>query len=573
MNHALPIRYHIAVLAVLGVVVRVLAAEPQSERPADSTDALFDPGHFLHVEIQLDPKDWHALRISHWLRKGSTGDVLPENAYPYFKADVTVDGRKFRSVGVRKKGYIGTAVSTRPSLKIKLDEYVKNQRFAGLDMLTFNNNYQDESQARQWLAYYVMRKAGVPAPRCNLARVVVNGENLGVYTHIESVRKPYIERQFKNTKGDLYEGFGGDFTTNRFHRFIHKWGKEKDGASLRKLLDLLQQTAPASVTHIGRVLDLDSFITFWAATSLVNHWDSFPGNQNNVYIYRNPASERLHFMPWGADTSFAQSWQPYSVIGGAFLCRQLWKRPEVQARYRKEMQRLLNEVWDEKMLLGELEKIADLSRMHWTVDASEVAAAHTQIRMFIEKRRQEVQAELDAPPREFREWKPSPATPAAPAKMMEVSGTFSTLMQGPITDELSSVVRFDTGTASVEFTVDGTKRRPFERYGVVAHQKQVWAWWKDHPGIGMVAADPSGKLEWRISLMLDPHQARSGVTNLSVDTIAVKAALIQGPPGATNRQWRVPRNVTGTVDLEAFDLKIGGKVSGSFRLNTTAFDP
>lgn len=481
---------------------------------------------------------------------------------------MTIGGRKFKSVGLRKKGYIGTAVSTRPSLKIKLDEYVKDQELGGLAMLTFNNNYQDESQARQWLAYSVMRKAGVPAPRCNLARVVVNGEDLGVYTHIESFRKALFERHFKNSNGDLYEGYGGDFTTNRFHRFVHKWGKDNNLSQLRKLLDLLQRSAPASPAEIGELLDLESFITFWAATVLVNHWDSFPGNHNNVYIYADPGSKKLHFMPWGADTSFGESWPPHSVKGAAQLCRRLWQMPEIQARYRKEMQRLLDSVWDEKTLLVELEKVSALCPDHLTLETGEVVASQAQIRTFIVNRRKEVQTELDAPPQPFREWLPPQGPATEPPKMMEIFGTFSAVMQGPTTNSLQATP-FESGSASIEFTAAGQSHKPFTRYGAVAYQSQTVR--KGCPSIRIVAVDDSPRLQWSLGFILDPHQARSGATNLTIDGFSVQSLLTQGLPGATNRQWRWGRNLSGTFSLEKFTRELGGEVSGTFRLKTEAF--
>src|SRR5690606_12426430 len=97
----------------------------------------------------------------------------------YFPARVTIDGAVIDNVGVRKKGFLGSLLMGRPSLKLRLDELVPGQRHAGLDRLTLNNNRQDGSRIRQCLAYARFRAAGVPAPRCNFARVTVNGESLG----------------------------------------------------------------------------------------------------------------------------------------------------------------------------------------------------------------------------------------------------------------------------------------------------------------------------------------------------------------------------------------------------------
>ena len=37
----------------------------QIQKPGPSpSDALFDPSRVIQIEIRLDPKDWHALRIN-----------------------------------------------------------------------------------------------------------------------------------------------------------------------------------------------------------------------------------------------------------------------------------------------------------------------------------------------------------------------------------------------------------------------------------------------------------------------------------------------------------------------------
>ena len=77
---------------------------------------------------------------------------------------MTVDGRLLPNVAVRKKGFFGSLSETRPSLKVKFDEYVGGQQLNSLDRLTLNNNLQDPSELKQCLTYFLMRKAGVPAP-------------------------------------------------------------------------------------------------------------------------------------------------------------------------------------------------------------------------------------------------------------------------------------------------------------------------------------------------------------------------------------------------------------------------
>ena len=116
--------------------------DPHKNRAAP----LFASQKILRVDIHLDPEDWMALRTSH--RIAEPGRIA-EDPYKYYQADVDIDGVRIPAVGVRKKGFFGSVVSTRPSIKIRFDRWKKEQDFYGLDQLTLNNNVQDASQLHQ----------------------------------------------------------------------------------------------------------------------------------------------------------------------------------------------------------------------------------------------------------------------------------------------------------------------------------------------------------------------------------------------------------------------------------------
>lgn len=441
----------------------VCSFSPRAQAAAfTADDDLFALDRVIQIEVTMDPDGWHALRISHRDR-GDDKSVFKfaEKPYKYYRADVVIEGRRVGSVGIRKKGFVGSAISTRPSLKIKFSEYIDDQAFAGLDMMTFNNNNQDPSQAQQLMAYSLMNQAGVMAPRCNLARIRVNGEDLGAYTHVESIRKPFIKRFFGKSKGDLYEGYAGDFKTNEINRIVHKWGKDDDLEELSKLLDVINTPGPIDLDEIERMVDLDGFIKLWAAEVLVGHEDSYSGNRNNWYVFRDRETGRFHFIVWGTDSNFRVHRRytgltvPKSVRARGELCRRLWELPEIRIRYQSEMQQMLNSVWDEEKLLAQLDHALEMTQPYRTVEEETVVAIVDRIRLYITNRRDEVQAELNG---SMPDW---PAPRAATivsedAPEMNVTGTFSTVMGGSLERSLSDAEKaYTTGEAQIEFTIDG----------------------------------------------------------------------------------------------------------------------
>ena len=110
-------------------------------------DDLFPKDRVTEVNIKVSQANWDKLRFQSQnfftALQPSRQFEPPPSPYTYVEASVSIDGVTYPKVGIRKKGFIGSQDTNRPSLKIKLDHYVKDQAIDGLDNLTFNNNKQD----------------------------------------------------------------------------------------------------------------------------------------------------------------------------------------------------------------------------------------------------------------------------------------------------------------------------------------------------------------------------------------------------------------------------------------------
>ena len=368
--------------------------------------ALFDRDHLLEVEIEMAADDWDALR-------GQTrsvldilgGDCLAEpfdSPFTYFRADLTVDGEEYPQVGLRKKGFLGSLSEEKPSLKVKLDEYVSGQEIRGLDKLTFNNSQQDPSYLRQCLAYDLFRAAGVAAPRCNFAHLTLNGDDLGLFVHVESLDKEFLEKNFDDPSGKMYEGTLSDFRPEFDGTFELKTNDvEDDRAELDALTDALAEPDDSALlTRLEPLIDLDGFHTFWAMEVLTRHWDGYASNTNNFYLYVDPDSGRLQFIPWGVDGAFGPnpllpdgSAPPVSVFATGVLARRLYLHPQGQADYVARLRSLLDSVWDEEEILASIDRYDEVI---WPVVGG---GAHTtevdEVREVVESQRAAVEEELE----------------------------------------------------------------------------------------------------------------------------------------------------------------------------------
>jgi len=373
----------------------------------DASDVVYDPQRRLEIEIEMAPADWDALREQGFslfeFQRGEAGDF----DYTFFDARVTIDGEALDGAAVRKKGGLGSLSRLRPSLIIDLDrnapEDAPDQSLHGVTRLTLNNDRSSPAHNRQCMAYEMFTQAGLPASRCNLARVLVNGVDLGTFSNVEPVRKPLLRRLFGDDSGNLYEGReDGDFTESGVERFQIKTNEATaDRSDLRAVAQALAAADDSVVAELERVVDLDQFRRFWAIETLTGNWDSYSGNTNNFYLYHDPASDRLVFLPWGTDTAFTggsiiDSYnQTLTVYATGALANRLYNLPAERERFRALLAELNDDLWDADALEARLDELAALSSDAWP------GAVETQ-REFFRSHSQALRDELGLPAPEWR---------------------------------------------------------------------------------------------------------------------------------------------------------------------------
>lgn len=337
------------------------ALDTRVDPPADVE--VYDPNHLLRVEITLPLESWDALRAqTREYMEILGGDCLAApfgSPFTWFEAAVTIDGTVFARVEVRKKGFIGSLSTTRPSLKIDIGEFVDDQTYGGIRRLTLNNAREDPAIIRQCLGYLLFERAGVPAPRCSFAQVVVNGEDLGVYVNVEPINDAFAERVFGSDEGNLYEGTISDFRPEMLPTFEPKNNGEELGRDeLAEFSAALMVDDEALLEALAPFIDVDAFLSFWAVESLIEHSDGYNAFRNNFYVYRDPATNLFRFIPWGVDIILRGN--AGSVYAESALAYRLYQLPEVRDRYYERLDTILETGWDEEVLDAEITRMTAL---------------------------------------------------------------------------------------------------------------------------------------------------------------------------------------------------------------------
>ena len=546
---------------------------PVAERPspADPSDPYFDLNDVLDIAIEIAPEDWETLR--HQTR--TFEDLLAEieeyrlsrpfaDIYTWFRATVTVDGETHAEVGVRKKGFLGSQSDTKPSLKLRFDKYVDGQALGGvMERMTLNNGVQDASLVNTCLALQVFAGAGIPASRCSFATVSVNGKALGLYIHVEELKKPFLARHFASADGNLYEGTVSDFTAE-FRGTIEKKTNEdeNDWSDVDAVVAALQDPTDAGLAALGEMVDLDRFLTFWAVEVLVGHWDGYAGNRNNYQFYREPGG-RFVFIPWGVDQAFHLqddpnpfdniSNPPPSLLALTAIPNRLYHDDAWQDRYVGRLKALLESVWDEDELLASVEEMAAIVQEHAAPERRGAAAADTErVRQFIKKRRAEILEDLTPVPPEW----PAPEQPEAEEGSVEV--LFETTWG-------SNRSANALAEGKVSFLAVNGVQLPAGDLGVIA----------GHPSAEEEAAFGIEDAASLAFISLEADGSLSGFT-IVVPIVALRdgATLVIGEDRIAGGAWTIPREGAtpdsfapfseGVLRLAEASADEGATISGSF---------
>jgi hypothetical protein len=366
-------------------------------------DAFYKLDSLVTVEITMDAGDWSALRetppqggLCNW---EYTGDRWTW----YSAAEVTVNGaaisntgataeHSFGTIGIRKKAWCGSHDSVKPGLRIRFEDNSKDQARdqIGVADLVLNNNKQDPAVIRQCIAYSIARAGGVAAPRCNLAQVSVNGQQLGVYSNVEPVKKPFLAERFGSKDGNLYELEGEDFLDWAPDRIEYEgYSADESKADLRQAIQEINQPGLAG---IERWIDVDQFLQFWAMEIAVGHLDGYAGAHNNTYVYRDAANGRFRFAMWGTDRAFEAAPEVYGV---GVVANKLAADPGYRGRLAQQVQAILQKAWNEDQIVAQIDALAALSaQVPSQVDAGPDPAGIAAVKARIATQRQDLEALL-----------------------------------------------------------------------------------------------------------------------------------------------------------------------------------
>lgn len=295
-------------------------------------------------------------------------------------AKLIVDGKVYDKVGVRLRG--NTSSSRVPqdrkrSLNISLDYEYGKQQLYGYKTLNLLNAHTDPTFMREMLFNYIARNY-LPAAKANYVRVVVNGENWGIYINSQQFNKDFLDDWYGTRKGVRWKApanprlsmglaYRGDSPAN-YPRQYELLSATDERQAWSDLINLTKSLASSNQenyeTVLAPVLNIDRALWFIALENVLIDNDGYWIRASDFMFYQD-TNGRFHMVPHDNNETFKTPGGPgfrggagleLSPISGESddskpLIRFLFAIPELRARYLAHV-RTIAEEWLDWDVLG-----------------------------------------------------------------------------------------------------------------------------------------------------------------------------------------------------------------------------
>lgn len=297
-----------AVLAILLTVLLIFGEQfgiPKASANPGYMTRLFDDGQVHIINIQIE--DWGA---------------FIENAEKeeYVACTVEIDGEKFHNIGLRAKGNNSLRLTeeyglSRYSLKLEFDHFLDGGNYHGLDKLSLDASFQDNSYLKTYMVYDMMAFMGVPAPLCSYTWVTVNGEAWGLFLAVEEPEEAFARRNFGNDYGKLYKPDYRSLNAENADVALKYIGDNPDSypgifenaklktskADQERVIEALKTLSAGE--NLETAINVDEVLRYFTVQVFVMNWDSYLGHTgHNYFLYEEDGV--LSILPWDYNLAF-----------------------------------------------------------------------------------------------------------------------------------------------------------------------------------------------------------------------------------------------------------------------------
>lgn len=348
---------------------------------------VFNQNEVLRFDIKISSSNWTKMQADLAANLGSSsrpgggpgGGVTETSDYDpiWVPCSFNFNNTEWYNVGVRYKGNSSlksayNSGNNKLSFKLDFDEFeddypaLKNQRFYGFKQLNLNNNFDDASLMREKMASDLFRQFGLTSSQTTFCAVYVdNGSGskyYGLYTLVEEMDDTVLGTQLGDDSGNLYkpDGTAASFAQGSYNDSeMEKKNNEdlNDYSDVEALYNAINNSSRTSdieawKSELEGIFDVDGFMKWLAANTVIQNWDTYGRMTHNYYLYNNHNTNLLTWIPWDNNEAFQVGKQGgalslgLSEVGSGWpLIKYLIDAPEYKTLYDNYLLSFINTVF------------------------------------------------------------------------------------------------------------------------------------------------------------------------------------------------------------------------------------
>lgn len=240
---------------------------------------------------------------------------------PEVKVHIVMDGfpddGKISNATLRQRGDSARKANQK-SYRIKLDS--KDELWRGERKLQLNKHPWDLSRITNKLSFDLMQDIPhLPSLRTDFFNMYIDGEDFGLFTHVENIDKKYLNRRGWHKDSSLYKAESFNFSMSDAYK-INAEGKPVDsqwfnskleikgGKDHRKLLEMMNainnEGNTFSTDVMGKYFNKNNYLSWLSVNFLFGNQDISIGN---FYLLNPKGKDTFYFLPWDYDETWLES--------------------------------------------------------------------------------------------------------------------------------------------------------------------------------------------------------------------------------------------------------------------------
>ncbi len=276
---------------------------------------VFDNDVIPRVDILIDPDSLDILLAE--------GNEFSNHEFPAtFIFDNQEEIDTVENVGFRLRGNT-SRTSAKKSFKISFNTFQAGKKYKGLEKLNLNGEHNDPSISRSVINWDILRALKIPGSRANHVNLYLNGNYRGIFANIEHIDEEFIQKRFEEADGNLYKCLWpstleyissdpNDYKLTSNGRRIYELKTNittDDYSKLSEFIRILNNTPNNQLEcELDKVFNVNAYLKAAAFDILIGNWDGPIYNKNNFYLYENPATQKIEYIPFDLDNTLGIDW-------------------------------------------------------------------------------------------------------------------------------------------------------------------------------------------------------------------------------------------------------------------------